>query len=102
MPLVAQAHADMMLQSCLATRDIPFASSESSSHVYAAPTCSEQYGANAMNQQQPPQFGAFDANPTGMAVQLGANMIQSSIGRYLPFASALWHRFVTMCRTRCF
>lgn len=55
-----------------------------------------------MNQQQPPQFGAFDANPTGMAVQLGANMIQSSIGRYLPFASALWHRFVTMCRTRCF
>jgi protein transport protein YIF1 len=39
-----------------------------------------------MQPQQDDYFG--QAAP--MAAQLGVNMVQSTIGKYLPFASALW------------
>ncbi len=37
----------------------------------------------------PPEYGFSTAAP--VAVQLGANMVNSTIGKYLPFASAMWH-----------
>lgn len=44
---------------------------------------------------QPPQQAAVPAytfdSAAPLAAQLGANMVSSTIGKYLPFASALWH-----------
>ena len=41
-------------------------------------------------QAQPSQDYNF-GTAAPLAAQFGANMVQSTIGKYLPFASALWH-----------
>ena len=43
-----------------------------------------------MNSPPASDYAAF-GTAAPVAVQLGANMVNSTIGKYLPFASAMWH-----------